>query len=247
LEAEIWDPVTGNIYPVKVEKDEDYNYYMSDIRLEAYQSQVVVFYNKPKLFRKSIIHTLNQSYDTVVARINGPWTVTFDTVWGGPQKVMFDTLSDWSVNPEEGIRYYSGTATYRNTFNITENKSDGNPLCFLDLGKVKNMARVKLNGHDLGVLWTAPWQVEITGLLKDGENTLEIEIANQWINRLIGDEKEPWDGIENGRWPEWLINGKERPGKRYTFTTHRFYKKDDPLYESGLLGPVMIRTLRLSD
>jgi hypothetical protein len=64
---------------------------------------------------------------------------------------------------------------------------------------------------------------------------------------LIGDEKEPWDGITDGKWPEWLINGKQRPTKRYTFTTHRFYKKDDPLYESGLIGPVLIKQIDKAD
>ena len=115
---------------------------------------------------------------------------------------------------------------------------------YLDLGKVCNMARVKVNGIDKGVLWTAPWQIDITELIREEENTIEIEVANLWINRHIGDENEPWDGVADGKWPEWLINGTERPTRRYTFTTHRFYKKDDRLYESGLLGPVMIKTLK---
>ena len=150
-------------------------------------------------------------------------------------------MTDWSANPDERIRYYSGTALYSVKF-----KPDGfselneNIRCYLDLGKVYNLARVKLNGKDLGTIWTSPWRVEITGNLLQDENLLEIEVANLWINRLIGDENEPWDGITDGKWPEWLVNGKERPSKRYTFTTHRFYKKDDPLYESGLCGPVRI-------
>jgi hypothetical protein len=69
-------------------------------------------------------------------------------------------------------------------------------------------------------------------------------VANLWINRLIGDESESWDGIENGKWPEWLINGTQRPSKRYTFTTHRYYKKGDPLVESGLIGPVNVEILK---
>ncbi len=105
------------------------------------------------------------------------------------------------------------------------------------------MARVKLNGTTLGTVWTAPWHIDITRQLKTGENSVEIDIANLWINRLTGDEKEPWDGIENGKWPDWLLKGEARPSKRYTFTTHRFYKKDDPLYESGLLGPVTISSI----
>jgi hypothetical protein len=102
------------------------------------------------------------------------------------------------------------------------------------------MARVKLNGKDLGVIWTSPWQVNISGAAKEKNNLLEIEVANLWANRLIGDESMPDDGVKNGKWPEWLLNGTPRTSGRYTFTTHRFYKKGDSLMESGLIGPVKI-------
>ena len=113
-------------------------------------------------------------------------------------------------------------------------------LFYLDLGDVKNIARVILNGKDLGILWTAPFRVKINNVLKHKNNHLEIEVANLWINRLIGDELKPWDGIENGQWPEWLLNGQPRKSGRYTFTTHHFYGKNDPLSESGLKGPVKV-------
>jgi hypothetical protein len=109
---------------------------------------------------------------------------------------------------------------------------------------VKNLARVRLNGRDLGVVWTAPWEVRITGLVRPAGNRLEIEVANLWINRLIGDEQLPDDGVQGGRWPEWILNGTPRPSQRFTFTTHRFYKEDDPLQPSGLLGPVTIWAIR---
>jgi hypothetical protein len=102
------------------------------------------------------------------------------------------------------------------------------------------MARVRLNGKDLGVVWCAPWRVEITKTVKARGNKLEIEIANLWPNRMIGDENEPFDGVVDNKWPDWLLKGTQRPTKRYTFTTYRFYKKDDPLLPSGLLGPVCI-------
>ena len=78
----------------------------------------------------------------------------------------------------------------------------------------------------------------LLGYLKEKGNQLEITVANLWINRLIGDESQPWDGVTDGKWPDWLLNGTNRPTKRFTFTTHRFYRKDDPLAESGLIGPV---------
>ena len=103
------------------------------------------------------------------------------------------------------------------------------------------MGRVRLNGEELGILWTAPWQVEITDALKKNNNQLKVEIANLWANRLIGDEIQPWDGVQDGRWPDWLLNDDKRNSQRYTFTTHRFYKKGDTLLKSGLLGPVSIK------
>jgi hypothetical protein len=244
--AEIWDPVTGEIKQAKpfgLKK----SFYLK-IRMEPWQSYFVVFH-KTKSGNGEIRQWLpGNSEGKILTALEGPWNVTFDTIWGGPDNVVFEELSDWSQNSDEGIKYYSGTAVYTKKFNIAaKSDSEHERRLFLDLGKVFNMARVKLNGKDLGVVWTARWQVEITKDLVIGENILEIEVANLWINRLIGDEMEPWDGISGGKWPEWLLNGKERPTTRYTFTTHRFYKKDDPLYESGLIGPVVIKYKALSN
>ena len=111
---------------------------------------------------------------------------------------------------------------------------------YLDLGKVSNMARVRLNGRDLGVVWTAPWSVDITKAVKAKGNQLEIEVVNLWPNRLIGDEQLPDDGIRRGQWPDWLKEGKPRTSSRYTFTTFKHYSKDSPLLESGLIGPVTV-------
>jgi hypothetical protein len=107
------------------------------------------------------------------------------------------------------------------------------------------MAKVILNGKDLGVVWTAPWYVKITGALKETGNQLEIQVVNLWANRLIGDEFMPDDGVKDGRWPAWLLEGTPRTSGRYTFTTHRYYTKDSPLLESGLTGPVTIQVQAL--
>jgi hypothetical protein len=244
--AEIWNPVTGEINRVKPSRLK--KSFLLKIRMEPWQSYFVVFY-KTKSGKDSGKQWLSENTEEkIVTTLEGPWNVTFDTIWGGPDNVVFEELSDWSKHNDEGIKYYSGTAVYTKRFNgPPESDPEQERRLFLDLGKVYNMARVKLNGKDLGVVWTAPWQVEITGNLKPADNILEIEVANLWINRLIGDEKEPWDGISGGKWPEWLINGKERPSNRYTFTTHRFYKKDDPLNESGLKGPVVIKQIYKAD
>lgn len=111
---------------------------------------------------------------------------------------------------------------------------------YLDLGVVKDIARVRLNGKDLGVVWTAPWRVDITDVVRAKSNQLDITVANRWPNRLIGDERLPDDGIRDGKWPEWLLKGEPRPTKRYTFTTYKHYTKGSPLLSSGLLGPVKV-------
>jgi hypothetical protein len=125
-----------------------------------------------------------------LAAISGPWTVAFDTRWGAPQSVVFQQLDDWIQRPEPSIRYYSGTATYRNTFSIA--RGSGKRI-YLHLGEVKNLAQVRINGHDAGVVWTAPWCVEIGRYLRPGTNELEIDVVNLWPNRLIGDGDLPKD------------------------------------------------------
>jgi hypothetical protein len=112
---------------------------------------------------------------------------------------------------------------------------------YLNIGDVKNLARVTLNGHELGVLWTAPWQVDVTGIIKQKGNHVEIEVANLWPNRLIGDQQFPDDGVKDGKWPEWLLKNQARTSGRYTFTNFNPYKKESPLLKSGLIGPVTIQ------
>lgn len=113
-------------------------------------------------------------------------------------------------------------------------------LLFLELGNVKNMARVTLNGKDFGVVWTAPWHVEISGAVRSKNNELKIEVINLRSNRLIGDEKKSDDGIMNGKWPGWLLKGMPRISSRYTFTTTEQYNANSPLLKSGLMEPVKI-------
>ncbi len=232
---ELWDPLTGEIREISQYKREK-NHTIVPINFNAFQSYFIVFDKN----RKTPQSKSNSNFDKLVPlqQIEGEWNVSFDPSWGGPEEAVFPSLSDWSKNEDEGIKYYSGTAIYRKKFNFNSNLDERK--FYLHLGEVKNIARVKLNGKDLGVIWTAPWQVEITNALVEGANHLEIEVANLWINRLIGDEHFPDDGIKNGKWPEWLVNKTPRPTKRFTFSTYKFYTKDSPLVKSGLLGPVQL-------
>lgn len=234
---QLWDPVSGETREL-YEYSEDGQQTTLSIEFAPYQSYFIVFSDqKPTKATKK-----NISQKKHLKQLDGAWTVSFDPKWGGPQKVIFDTLSDWSHNADSTIKYYSGTAIYEQTFDL-ENYNKDRQL-FLDLGDVKNMARITLNGHDLGVVWTFPWQVDIAKYIKKGKNELKIEVANLWVNRLIGDEflsDDSYDAIHQAKWPEWLEKGESRPSKRYTFSSYRFFTKDSPLMESGLIGPVTIR------
>ncbi len=227
----LWNAVTGEIRELPAYKIEG-KYTSIDMSFDTYQSYFVFFSGKLKSSQGKNFHSLKS-----VQELKGSWQVSFDPKWGGPQKIEFSVLEDWTKNSDEGIKYYSGTAVYSKSFNFDSTVVG---KLYLDLGKVNNIAKVWLNGKDLGVVWTSPWQVEITDVLKKGENQLKIEVTNLWPNRLIGDEQKEDNGIVNGQWPEWLLKGEKRPGDRFTFATSHPYRKDSPLFESGLLGPVRI-------
>jgi len=150
-----------------------------------------------------------------MVKVTGPWKVYFDN---RPAPVVFDTLVDWSKHGDSAIRYYSGSAVYRNEFRFNGNEGH---LVYLDLGMVQAMAKVKVNGKYMGGVWTWPYRVNITGAVRKGVNDVSIEVVNTWVNRLIGDSR-----LSSGVRKTWLnVNP---------------YKPDSELMSSGLLGPVKI-------
>jgi hypothetical protein len=157
---------------------------------------------------------------TSETEISGPWAVSFDPKWGGPPSAEFTTLLSWTKRPEDGIKFYSGTATYHKSFDLPPALRGSHARVALDLGEVKYVAQVRLNGKNLGPLWTKPFRVDITEAIKPSGNVLEIDVANLWPNRIIGDSFLP-------------------PDQRYTHTNIT-YRPDTPLWESGLLGPVKL-------
>ena len=185
--------------------------------------------------------------------ITGPWKLRFAEGWGAPPSVELPALVSWSAHPAPGVKYFSGTATYEKTFTLPPMPRDKNLRLLLDLGNVQVTARVTLNGRDLGVLWKPPFRVDITDAARDGANTLEIAVANTWVNRLIGDEHLPPDrewarvprrrGLALKQYPDWFLRDEPSPAGRVTFTTWRHYDKNAPLPPSGLLGPVFIQPL----
>lgn len=159
--------------------------------------------------------------------LSGEWNIQFDPKWGGPEKVKTEQLKSWTDFDDPGIRYYSGTATYSKTFNLKDQDLKEHKL-ILDLGNVKEMASVKINGRQLQVLWCAPFCFDISSFVKTGNNELEVEVVNMWPNRLIGDSKLP----ESQRLTKTNINKFNGPDA------------DQYLRISGLIGPVRISLVR---
>lgn len=229
---ELWEALTGEI--------RELNHYTFKegqttipLQFDKDQSFFIVF----RKYGNSSSKGNNFLSFTTIQTLNNPWSVSFDTTWGAPAKTIFNKLTDWSMNEEEGIKYYSGTAVYKQTFDILN--ITGKQL-FLDLGEVNVMAKVWLNGQEVGTVWTNPWRLDISNYIKSGKNDLKIEVVNLWINRLIGDDSLPYDGPQHGQWPDWLLKGAPRPSNRYTFSTFNPYNKNTPLSKSGLIGPIKI-------
>ena len=169
-----------------------------------------------------------------VLTIEGPWQVSFDAKWVKPLPssadtgakevaVVFDQLADWSKRPEDGIKGYSGTAVYRKSFDLPPGDARSQQF-LLDLGTVKEMARVEINGRDLGVVWCHPWRARIpTGLLKESGNRLVVTVANTWNNRLCADNALP-------------------EKERLTRVGHDLHQQAarNGLQPAGLLGPVRV-------
>jgi hypothetical protein len=211
------------------------------MEFDAFQSFFVVFDRNDE----SPIAKAEDNFPDLkpVQELTGAWEVAFDPKWGGPEKITFDTLQDWTIRHESGIKYYSGIATYRKNLNLT-NVPKGKT--YLDLGVVHDMARVRKKGRDLGVVWCAPWRIQVTGAIKAGDNALEIEVVNRWANRLIGDKQPGEAEVRMVDRPPGLLGQKPYKAGRYTFTTHDPYKPDSPLVPSGLLGPVSLMVADLN-
>ncbi len=155
--------------------------------------------------------------------IVGAWDLSFPPNWGAPEKIVLDRLSSLSDSTNPGVKYFSGTMTYKKSF---EWQATVDTETWLDLGDVQVMAQVKLNGRDLGTLWHPPFRVNLTKALQAGRNTLEVRVANLWPNRMIGDVTLP-------------------AAERFTWSSYEPFKKNSPLPKSGLLGPVQLETKNL--
>ncbi len=213
----IWDPVTGAVSD-NVRTEDDGTTTSVALSLQPHESLFFLFGEKQKDAGKPVAFRAGQT--TVNATVDGPWSVTFPAELGGPtEAVVFDKLVAWNEHPDERIKHFSGTATYRKTIRLEEPKAGSKLL--LDLGELPHLAEIVVNGKSLGVVWMKPARVDITPVAKAGDNEIEIRVTNVWKNRLVGD-------------------AKLDPAKRITWTTWPFYKGNETLEVSGLLGPVTV-------
>lgn len=213
--VEIWHPETGEKESVSYTTENGRTHLQ--LKLSPNDAIFVVF---GKSNPQSSAH-IPAATETVITRLEQPWKVAFQKDRGAPAATIMDKLVSWTENTDEGIKYFSGTAAYTQTINAAADWFRSNSQLWIDLGAVKNIAEVFVNGKSAGIVWKHPFKVYIGKLLKPRKNQLEIRITNLWVNRLIGDQQ---PGVTH----------------KITYTTMPFYKADSPLLPSGLLGPVRI-------
>jgi len=243
---ELWDPETGETMPAPNWRVTREGRTQVDLALDPADSLFVVF-REPTAEKE---HVSPKMAYKEVATLSGEWTVTFDPMFGPKEPQVFAKLIAWNEHADEQIKHFSGTAAYRQTFEV----ADPNQRLYLDLGDVQIMARVLVNGKDLGVLWKPPFRVNLSGALKDGENQLEIRLTNLWVNKLIGESRFPETGEIHGagawrryayqKFPDWVLSEKPIPeGHRKTFAIWSHYEEGGKLLPSGLTGPVRLMKL----
>lgn len=260
----LWNPVTGDIINAAV-SNQDNNCINVPVTLPPFGSIFVVFRpgsliseytfidheGHPPLFEyqddgicfweEGIIElatadkprTINNHIHSQT--LEGAWEVFFPEGWGAPERKIFPKLISWTDSDDEGIKYFSGIATYKKTFQYDINSTaPGQQKIYLDLGNLSNIGEAWLNGKPLGVTWTKPYRFDISDVILPGDNVLVMEIANTWSNRIVGD----------------AVRGEKYTSTNITSTNIKGLNKIQvpwaqvPLIESGLFGPVKIFTLR---
>jgi hypothetical protein len=211
---ELWHAETGKSEPV--------SYRIADgrtqirLHLEPWGTAFVVFRKAATLPAR----TVPAAVETQLRAVDGPWMVSFEPNRGAPAVIMMHDLASWSTSKDAGVRYFSGAGTYTNTLHVQADWVKPGASLWLDLGDVKYLAEVTVNGVPLGVVWHAPYRVDVTKALKPGENSISIKVVNTWVNRLIGDQQ---------------------PGAtKYTFADVAPYTAASPLQAAGLIGPVVL-------
>jgi hypothetical protein len=237
--AELWNPITAERRPAKAKKLGDGRAEM-EMELAARESVFVVFPRHPTTVGET---PPNREYSAAMS-IDGPWTLIFPANSGTPGEIELSDLTDLVTHADDGVRFFSGVVTYTTEFEWTGAAADA----VLEFDRIELIAEVELNGKKLGGLWYPPYRVACDQALRKGTNRLTVKVANNWVNRMIGDERFPDDakyekdrfprdpGYNLVEWPEWLLRSLPRPTKRVAFPVYKCWKSDDPLQPSGIIG-----------
>ncbi|NQU44062.1 hypothetical protein HQ520_12310 [bacterium] len=250
---ELWDAVTGQTCDAPSYEIREGRVQLP-LELSPFGSIFVVFR------RPATAPSVRAASKEILASVNvpGPWEVAFQPDRGAPDTIRMDQLVSWTTSPDPGMRYFSGISTYTAQFDLSAERIQSGQTVYLDLGKVCDVAEVTLNGLPVGIVWTSPFALDVSDLLRSGANTLQVAVANRWVNRIIGDENLPADALyaEDGSkftigrladLPPWLNDPRAiKKRKRFSFATWHFsdLAGDSNLIESGLLGPVRLEFLR---
>lgn len=243
--ASLWNPVDGTRHAVTPKQMADGRWELP-LALDTCESVFVIFGEAAEPLTAN-----SQSDGQAMLTLPGPWKVAFQSGRGAPEQIELKELTDLSEHPDDGVKFFSGIATYTTTFDCPEALAlSGAALHF---EQVEVMAEVTLNGTRLGTIWTFPNTLPCGPALKPGKNELVVRVANTWVNRMIGDAAHPDDaewipdpthGMGQGgwlkAWPEWFKNGTPRRSERIAFATYKWWTAKDALMPSGLIGEVQL-------
>lgn len=222
-EAELWRPDTGVIEPADHTATDGRT--TVPLHLEPRESVFVVF----RRSAVSMSRTISPVTTTTLETLDGPWEVVFPPNMGAPGKIQLAQLESWTEHPDDGVKYFSGTATYSKTMRVPQDWLKSETRIELDLGTVKDIAQISINGKPAALLWKPPYRADISKFLKIGANRLEIKVTNQWTNRQIGDwDLDPEQKVLSPM-PAWL----------------RRFSPPKNLDASGLIGPVTVGSIKV--
>jgi len=219
---ELWFPDTGEKRPAEYSSADT----LTNVSLTLPQCGSVFV-----VFREAALepsYTLPNEFKTTLKSVSGPWEVGFPSNSGAPDKIQLEQLQSWTEHSDEGVKYFSGTANYKKTINAPEEWFQKDGKLNLDLGKVMDIAEVSINGKPLGTSWKPPYIFDVTSVLKPGFNRFQIAVTNQWTNRLLGD-RDP------------AVKRKVLPAESERIL---FFGGILPLPESGLIGPVILISIK---
>jgi hypothetical protein len=216
MQPELWEATTGYTRNLTAFDQKD-NTTIVPIKLEPFESAFVVFRKPGTPTANSLI--VNYPASTILTEINPPWQVSFESKFRTPKPIVMNTLQDLTTFANDSLKYFSGTATYINSFNV--DKQPENKKIFVSFGSVNVMAKVSINGQYVGGVWTSPYKLDITKFITQGRNLIKIEVVNTWVNRLIGDLNLP-------------------KSQQQTYSNVNPYNAQSALQSSGLIGNVTV-------